>query len=93
MRPINTPIAAISHSHQVYRNFQRAYQNPRHAYQDVRRANEPANNPGAHSNITCDMVRSYVAQVGVQQAKAMAVAAGMTASEERKARQCLASGV
>jgi hypothetical protein len=87
------PYRRYQHSQQVYRNFQRAYQNSHHAYQDVRRANEPANNPGAHSNITCDMVRNYVAQVGVQQAKAMAVAAGMTASEERKARQCLASGV
>jgi hypothetical protein len=46
-----------------------------------------------HSHITCDMVRSYVAQVGLAQAKAMAEAAGMTASEERRARQCLLSGV
>ena len=42
-----------------------------------------------HSHITCEMVRSYVAQVGLAQAKAMAQAAGMTASEERRARQCL----
>jgi hypothetical protein len=46
-----------------------------------------------HSHITCDMVRSYVAQVGLAQAKAMANAAGMTAAEERRARQCLLRGV
>jgi hypothetical protein len=45
-----------------------------------------------HSHISCEMVRSFVAQVGLAQAKAMAHAAGMTASEERRARQCLASG-
>jgi hypothetical protein len=39
------------------------------------------------------MVRSYVAQVGLAQAKAMANAAGMTAAEERRARQCLLRGV
>jgi hypothetical protein len=42
-----------------------------------------------HSRITCEMVRSYVAQVGLAQARAMGQAAGMTASDERRARQCL----
>jgi hypothetical protein len=42
-----------------------------------------------HSPITCETVRSYVAQVGVAQARAMALGAGMTASEERRARRCL----
>jgi hypothetical protein len=46
-----------------------------------------------HSHITCAMVRSYVAQVGLEQAKAMAAAAGMTAADERRARQCLAHRV
>jgi hypothetical protein len=45
------------------------------------------------SHITCEMVRSYVAQVGLAQAKAMAIAAGMTASEEQRARQCLANKI
>jgi hypothetical protein len=35
------------------------------------------------------MVRANVAQIGLAQAKAMAQAAGMTASEEREAVQCL----
>jgi hypothetical protein len=42
-----------------------------------------------HSHITCEMVRAYVAQVGLAQARAMARSQGMTASEEQKARQCL----
>jgi hypothetical protein len=50
-------------------------------------------NPGAHSSITCEMVRSYVAQVGVEQAKAMAQAAGMTAADEARARRCLSHKV
>jgi len=36
------------------------------------------------------MVRSYVAQVGVAQARAMAQANGMTSSDEQRARRCLA---
>jgi hypothetical protein len=41
------------------------------------------------SRISCEMVRAYVAQVGLAQAKATAQAAGMTGSEEREAVQCL----
>jgi hypothetical protein len=88
------------HTPQAYRHAHSAQPYSRHAYQGAHRsyqrsghADEPSNSPGAHSHITCDMVRSYVAQVGLQQAKAMAVAAGMTAAEERRARQCLASKV
>jgi hypothetical protein len=43
-----------------------------------------------HSQVTCEMVRSYVAQVGVEQARTMAKANGMTSSEEQTARRCLA---
>ena len=43
----------------------------------------------SHSRISCEMVRAYVAQVGMAQAKAMAQAAGMTESEARAAAQCL----
>ena len=43
----------------------------------------------SHPRITCEMVRAYVAQIGLAQAKAMAQAAGMTESEEREAVQCL----
>ena len=46
-----------------------------------------------HAHVTCGMVRAYVAQVGLEQARAMARAAGMTASEERQARRCIESRV
>jgi hypothetical protein len=39
--------------------------------------------------ITCEMVRTYVAQVGLEEARAVAAAHGMTASQEKKARACL----
>ena len=42
-------------------------------------------------HITCEMVRAYVAQVGVVQARAIALAYGMTASQEQRARRCLGS--
>lgn len=43
------------------------------------------------STITCETVRAYVSLLGLAQAKAMARANGMTAVQERRARQCLAS--
>ena len=43
------------------------------------------------STITCETVRAYVSQVGLATAKAMARANGMTAAQERRARQCLAT--
>jgi ABC-type amino acid transport system permease subunit len=44
------------------------------------------------SAINCETVRSYVSQVGLAQARALARASGMTASQEWRARQCLAKG-
>ena len=41
--------------------------------------------------ITCNLVRAYVTQVGLVQAKANARAAGMTAAQQRRARRCLAN--
>ena len=38
--------------------------------------------------ISCEMVRAYVSQVGLIEAKAQARAAGMTVQQERRARQC-----
>ena len=43
------------------------------------------------TQLNCETVRAYVTQVGLVQAKARARAAGMTAAQERRARQCLAS--
>ena len=44
----------------------------------------------SHSGITCDMVRAYVAKVGLAQAAAMAQSAGITSAEKERARRCLA---
>jgi hypothetical protein len=81
-----------SHHAYAYQNVHRTYQT-RHVFGGAQHGHALSNNLGDHSHITCDMVRSYVAQVGLEQAKAMAIAAGMTASEERRARQCLANRV
>src|SRR5215469_3005922 len=43
----------------------------------------------SHSGITCEMVRAYVAQVGLAQAQAMAESNGITSSEKERARRCL----
>jgi hypothetical protein len=40
-------------------------------------------------HITCQMVRAYVAQMGASQARAVALAHGMTASQEERAKRCL----
>jgi hypothetical protein len=58
---------------------------PHHAYQNSGRAAL-----GGSSHISCETVRAYVNQVGLVQAKALARAAGMTASQEQRARWCLA---
>jgi hypothetical protein len=39
--------------------------------------------------ISCEMVRAYVAQVGLVRARAIAMAHGMTPAQERIARRCL----
>lgn len=45
------------------------------------------------SHVNCETVRSYVAQVGLAEATALARAAGMTAVQEWKARRCLAKRI
>ncbi len=40
-------------------------------------------------HVTCATVRAYVAQVGLEQARADAIARGMTAWQVRLARRCL----
>lgn len=56
-----------------------------HVNRDVNRETES----DSHSGITCEMVRAYVAQVGMAQAVAMAESAGITSSEKERARRCL----
>jgi hypothetical protein len=77
---VASPSMAKSHHHH------RLYARTSH-HRDY--AERPA---GAHARITCDMVRAYVKQVGLVQARAMAQSAGMTAAEERRAIRCLENG-
>jgi hypothetical protein len=57
-------------------------------YGDYQRSGRAAK--GESSSINCETVRYYVGQMGLEQAKALARAAGMTASQEWSARRCLA---
>jgi hypothetical protein len=43
------------------------------------------------SALTCETVRTYVSMLGVAQARALALANGMTGAQERRARRCLAT--
>jgi hypothetical protein len=52
--------------------------------------NVGANEQESRSGITCEMVRAYVAKVGMATAVAMAESAGITSSEKERARRCLA---
>jgi hypothetical protein len=74
--------ATLAHRGRVARHANLA----RHTGADHRIAAERE----SHSGITCEMVRAYVAQVGLAQAAAMAQSAGITASEKERARRCLA---
>jgi hypothetical protein len=58
--------------------------NPYGEYQRWGRASR-----GESSSINCETVRYYVGQMGLEQAKALARAAGMTAGQEWRATRCL----
>lgn len=93
-------MARAHHHHQVYRHrpdhhvYADRHRSDDHA--DAKKAEEPAGGKEsattARAHITCDMVRAYVAQVGLTQARAFALSAGMTAAEERRAKRCLQNG-
>lgn len=95
---VASPSMAKSHHHHYFdrtTSHHRVYagRSPHRAYTEKshhRVSGEKS--AGAHAHITCDMVRAYVAQVGLVQARAMAQSAGMTASEERRAIRCLENG-
>jgi hypothetical protein len=65
------------------------YHGHRHVARTIHHANRSSERE-SHSGITCEMVRAYVAQVGLAQAVAMAQSAGITSSEKERARRCLA---
>ncbi len=70
---------AMARTHHGHRYAARAIHHANHATEHV-----------SHSGITCEMVRAYVAQVGLAQAAAMAQSAGITSAEKERARRCLA---
>jgi hypothetical protein len=65
------------------------YHGHRHAARTVHHANASSARE-SHPGITCEMVRAYVAQVGLAQATAMAQSAGITPGEKERAKRCLA---
>jgi hypothetical protein len=79
---VSSPSMAKSHHH--HHHSYRSASNHR-----VHEGFHQAKPASAHAHITCDMVRAFVAQVGLAQAKAQALSAGMTASEEQRAKRCL----
>jgi hypothetical protein len=84
----------ITSHHHVYaeKSHHRGYaeESHHHIYAEKSHHRAYAEKPASsHANITCDMVRAYVAQVGLVQARAMALSQGMTASEELRAKRCL----
>jgi hypothetical protein len=72
-----------------YPAMAKPYHGHRHVARTVHHNNSSADGE-AHSGITCDMVRAYVAQVGLAQAAAIAESSGITSSEKERARRCLA---
>jgi hypothetical protein len=74
-----------------YPAIAKPYHGHRHAARTVHHGHGSSSSEReAHSGITCDMVRAYVAQVGLAQAAAIAESAGITSSEKERARRCLA---
>jgi hypothetical protein len=67
----------------------KSYHGHRHAARTVHQATRTVERQ-SHAGITCEMVRAYVAQVGLAQATAMAVSAGITSAEKERAKRCLA---
>ena len=77
--------AAIAKPHHGHRQVARTV----HHAKTVHHANASSARE-SHSGITCEMVRAYVAQVGLAQATAMAQSAGITPAEKERAKRCLA---
>ena len=71
-----------------HHQYHRSHHHSHHAKIKEHRSHHSAANE--HSGITCETVRSFVKQVGLAAAKAMAQAHGMTSTQEHQARLCLA---
>lgn len=86
------PVMAKPH-HLHHFHHHRHHQNVAHASHSVEHHATRDTAHASHSGITCEMVRAYVAKVGLGQAIAMAKSAGITAVDEQRARQCLAKRI
>ena len=88
-----TALLAIMFAAVSFPSFAKTHHHHHHIRQAFAKKNHHRSHVGqtavSHSHITCDMVRAYVAQVGLVQARAMAENAGMTETEKRQAIQCL----
>jgi len=78
-------------SHHADHHTRAAHRADRHTHASQHADRDTAHT--SHSGITCEMVRAYVAKVGMGQAIAMAKSAGISAAEEERARQCLAKRI
>jgi G3E family GTPase len=67
-----------------------AWANGHHSHHHSRHHHSHHAAAGEHSGMTCSTVRAYVSQLGLEVARAMARANGMTQAQEHRARQCLA---
>jgi hypothetical protein len=93
---VATALAAVgtigeANARTAWHNGHRSHHYSRHDHAHVSRHGHPHQAAASeHSGITCETVRAYVSQVGLQLARAMARANGMTQAQEHQARQCLA---
>jgi hypothetical protein len=92
---LSCPVMAKPHSFH-YHHFQRHHHHAGRVSHHTDHHNHAVHSDTAHashSGITCEMVRAYVAKVGMGQAIALAKSAGISATEEERARQCLAKKI
>ena len=84
---VSYPVMAKSH-HDHRHSARKSRHDHHHA---VRKSQQTHHSVAAdpHSQVTCEMVRSYVAQVGMEQAKAMALSANISVSDKERAKRCL----
>ncbi len=90
---LSCPVMAKPHSHHHFRHHRHDAARALHHADRYSRALHSDTAHASHSGITCEMVRAYVAKVGMGQAIALAKSAGISAAEEERARQCLAKKI
>ena len=90
---LSCPVMAKPHSHHHFHHRHRYAARASHHADHHTGASHSDTAHASHSGITCEMVRAYVAKVGMGQAIALAKSAGISAAEEERARQCLAKRI